>query len=188
MNPLESSQAELEQLLKQRAELDRKIDVVRQAIKIFEPVYAEFPTLGVGNSLVWALDEMGHLGITAAIERVLMTHPNSPLPPTVIRDLLVEAKFNLVGDNPLASIHQVLKRLVSRKGPFVVEELDGQTVYKYDASSVTRTVLYPSPAHLATSSFPVEAHERINAIKKAAGGSEVTPPPEYQPPRYKGKK
>jgi hypothetical protein len=37
------------------------------------------------------------------------------------------------GDNPMASIHQILKRLIARqRSPFVSVEYQGQTLYKYD--------------------------------------------------------
>src|SRR5207249_3922350 len=110
MNPLQSTRAELEKLLRERAKLDRKIDAVRQAIKAFEPVYGDLPPINMRQ----LRKEIRDMGMTAAIEQLLKAHYGTPLTPTTVRDLLVESGFKLVGDNPLASIHQVLKRLVAR--------------------------------------------------------------------------
>jgi hypothetical protein len=53
----------------------------------------------------------------------------------MVRDMLLEAKFEVVGDNPMASIHQILKRLVAREGKIVADVYDGQTMYRYDPSN-----------------------------------------------------
>jgi len=133
MNPLENAQAELGRLLETKAQInadiDRKIEAVQKAIQLFWPVYGQEEA---SPKLENAFPE--GVGMTEAIEVVLMASPDKPLPATSIRNGLLEAGFKLSGNNPMAAIHQVLKRLVARGNWFVSEEIDGQTMYKYDSS------------------------------------------------------
>jgi hypothetical protein len=132
MNLLETARLEIEGLKRQRealiAAFDARIDAVEQAIKILDLVYG--PTDG---NPVPVLDES--VGITEAIETALRKWPGKLLPPTSVRDALSEMGFRVAGNNPMASVHQVLKRLVARAGsPYVYEQIDGQTQYKFDPS------------------------------------------------------
>jgi hypothetical protein len=160
MNLLENAKAELEGLLEQRAELDRKIKAVQEAIKLFEPIYATVESQIQRVQQFMLMEDMENIGITQAVERALMSVPDIFLPPTSVRDKLVDANFKLVGENPMASIHQVLKRLVARdKSPFVAEEHQGQTLYKYDPSrypaSMRRYQEGLHPAYMPASSDPM---------------------------------
>src|SRR5271154_1768694 len=103
MTLLESAKREIQELKRQRdavlAAFDTRIAAVEQTIKILEPVYSDVP----GVSLP-VLDES--VGITQAIEIVLRKFPGMPLPPTSVRNALFEMGFKVVGDNPMASVHQ----------------------------------------------------------------------------------
>jgi hypothetical protein len=136
MNPLESAQEELAKLLHERAALDKKIDAVKKAIHIFGPVYARRPRSGKNETLARVVEDIENLGITGAIERVLMEHPDVPMGPKNVRNELHEINFKLTGSNPMAAIHQVLKRLAARGGPIVAEKIPGMkyTKYRYDPS------------------------------------------------------
>lgn len=132
MTLLETVKRELEELKHQRdavlAVFDTRIAAVEQAIKILEPVYSVLPIAAIP-----VLDES--VGITEAIERALRKYPGKLLPPTSVRNALFEMGFKVAGNNPMASVHQVLKRLVARAGsPYVHEQVDGQTQYKFDPS------------------------------------------------------
>lgn len=134
MNPLENARTDLAALLQQREAIDRKINSLNEAIKILETVYRPVDTspLATMTSGFTARD-IADLGLTSAVERVLMELPNLPFPPVRVRDTLVGRGFILSGDNPMASIHQVLKRLVAKQGsPFLAIEVDGQTTYIYN--------------------------------------------------------
>jgi hypothetical protein len=133
MNPLESVQAELAIALREQGEIATKVKSLQEAARLLEPIYGRKSTAGLMGGLA-ALADISDLGLTAAIERILMRNADNWLPPTSVRNGLVEAGFELVGDNPLASIHQVLRRLVARETCFVSEEIQGQTMYKYDSS------------------------------------------------------
>lgn len=135
MNPLENSELELASLMEKRAELDRKIESVRQAIEVLEPVYRATPTTHE-DATIWQIvqdiDDIQNVGITEAIKKVLMAHPDVLFAPTTVRDALAAAKFTIKGDNPMASVHQVLKRLTARDNThFFAVETNGQTAYKY---------------------------------------------------------
>ena len=113
MNPLDSAKAELEKLLDQRSEIDRKLDAVQEAIKLLEPLYGrdtELKASGITLAEALAQDD---LGITAAVEQALTSNAYQSFYPTQVRDLLRESGFDLKGDNPMATIHTILKRLPS---------------------------------------------------------------------------
>jgi hypothetical protein len=142
MNPLESVQIELSKALALRAELDQRrqendlaITALQETIKLLEPVYGNRPSTASLKTLAGATaDDFSNLGITAAIERALMMFADQWVAPTAVRDVLVHGGHKLAGDNPLASIHQILKRLVARKdSPFVSLDVNGQTLYKYSS-------------------------------------------------------
>jgi hypothetical protein len=136
MNPLESAQTELADLLAKKDEIDSKIAAIQQSIRILEPLYGRQFTGARPRSLVEDLStDLRNLGITDAIERVLMSRPGVWMAPTIVRDHLVERGFKIAGDNPMASVHTVLKRLVDRKGP-IVSGADSakNTLYRYDPS------------------------------------------------------
>lgn len=135
MNPLETVQTELAAAIKERTEIDRKIRALQESAKVLEPIYGHHLSTYTLQSLAGMTNttNIKDLGITAAVERILMMNDGKWLPPTSIRNGLKEAGFELAGDNPLASIHQVLKRLVSRENsPVVRREDQGQTLYRFD--------------------------------------------------------
>lgn len=131
-NPLESVQNDLRAALAAREELDRKITALQESIKILEPVYGDQPSLA-GLIQFGGADDLDNLGITAAVERVLMRSPGKYMPPTAVRNGLVEGGFELTGGNPLASIHQVLRRIIARENsPYMAQDVQGTTMYMYD--------------------------------------------------------
>lgn len=134
MNPLESAKLERDRLLGQKIEVDRKLKAVEQTINLLEPYYGRDEELRVsGVSLAEALAQ-DELGITGAVEKVLASNAYHSLYPTQIRDMLIENRFELKGDNPMATIHTVLKRLVARPDGAVVAVTDpgGKTAYRCD--------------------------------------------------------
>ena len=132
MNPLDSARAELEKLLDQRSEIDRKLDAVQDAIKLLEPLYGRDTELKApGITLAEALAQ-DDLGITAAVEQALTSNAYQSFYPTQVRDLLRENGFDLKGDNPMATIHTILKRLAAKPDSNIVGVDDGagKTMYK----------------------------------------------------------
>jgi hypothetical protein len=132
MTLLETARREINELKRQRdavlVAFDARIAAVEQTLEILEPVYGPVP-----DAAIPILDES--VGITQAIERVLRKFAGMPLAPTSVRNALFEMGFKVAGNNPMASVHQVLKRLVVRAGsPYVQEQVDGQTQYKFDPS------------------------------------------------------
>lgn len=135
MNPLSSARIELESLLKRQAEIERKIEAVTKSIRLLEPVYAQEPEFDRLGGLSTMLAEWENVGITEAVLRVLMTSREG-LRPTQVRDLLVTNGYQVRGDNPMSTVHTVLKRLASRPdGSIVVEDNSGKLLYKYVAQA-----------------------------------------------------
>lgn len=133
MNPLENVRAELAAELQKRAESDRRIEALRQSEKLLEPIYE---AKQIDPRYLFQGDAIKDLGLTRAVEQILVRNAGKPLPPTSVRNGLIEAGFELTGDNPLASIHQVLKRLVARgDSRFISVEFQGQVMYKYSPPS-----------------------------------------------------
>ena len=97
MNPLESAQTELVDLLAKKDDIDRKIAAIQQSIQILEPLYGRQFTGARPRSLVEDLaNDVRNLGITDAIERVLMSQPGVWMAPTIVRDHLVERGYQIV--------------------------------------------------------------------------------------------
>jgi hypothetical protein len=146
MNPLNSARAELESLRKQKVEIDLRIDAVTKTIKLLEPLYGRDVDRTHGMTLAEMMapgEQVEDLGLTAAVHRVLMAKAGDPLFPTQVRDLLVESGYPIRGDNPMASVHTVLKRLASRPDGSVIakEHGPGKTTYKYVAQPSPRNRL-----------------------------------------------
>jgi hypothetical protein len=138
MNPLESLQTDLGIALAEKEKLERRIAAIEQSIKLLEPVYQKELTRG-GLYELAELGDIKNLGLTAAIERVLMSAKGHWMPPTSVRNGLKEAGFGLTGDNPLAAIHQTLRRLAERQNsPVVSAEIQGQRMYRFDMDRLAR--------------------------------------------------
>jgi hypothetical protein len=120
MDPLQNAEAELERLTRERDEIEAKIAVIRQTIEILGPVYADQRTEGM----------------TERIRQALMAKPDVGISPKVVRMHLEQGGFDLSGySNPMATIHTILKRLVSDDGQFrSMPTPDGAAVYIYDPS------------------------------------------------------
>lgn len=112
-NPLLNAKAELELLLRQKIEIERRVAAVQQSIGILEPVYG-------GNALVSMWDGLESLvgvdvGLTTRIREILRTNSPKYLSPLEVRTVLISSGFNTEGrSNFLSEIHNTLKRLKIR--------------------------------------------------------------------------
>jgi|GEM_PF-6879589 len=130
MNALEHIECELAAAREKRADLDRAIKALEQSADLLKPIYGTRTKADL--AFINMSESIKDVGITRAVEHILRSCAGKPLPPTSVRNGLLEAGFELTGENPLASIHQVLKRLVAReKSPYEAVEFQGQTMYKY---------------------------------------------------------
>ena len=113
MNPLLSARSELEELLRQKSEIEKRIAAIEQTIKILEPVYANDFGRGLWGSVDAILD--ADAGLTDRIRDILRRAAPSYLSPTAVRDVLTNSGFDASGrSNFLAEVHNVLKRLTAR--------------------------------------------------------------------------
>src|ERR1035441_3838041 len=115
-----------------------EIEAVTKSIAILEPIYGQ--ELDPSRLLNLSVMRTGveNMGITEAVQWALATSPEG-LSPTQVRDLLVDHGYPMRGENPMATVHTVLKRLASRPdGPVVVEADSGKTLYRYVAQAADR--------------------------------------------------
>ena len=91
-----------------------EIEAVTKSIAILEPIYGQ--ELDPSRLLNLSVMRTGveNMGITEAVQWALATSPEG-LSPTQVRDLLVDHGYPMRGENPMATVHTVLKRLASRR-------------------------------------------------------------------------
>ena len=115
-NPLLNAKAELEILLRQQAEIERRIAAVRQSITILEPVYGGPSKAEVQADILELLElVVGDAGLTERVRQILGEHFPEYLSPIEMRDILLRTGFSAEGrSNFLSEIHNTLKRLKIR--------------------------------------------------------------------------
>lgn len=132
-NLLDSARAELQALLEQKSLIDSKIAAIEQTIQILEPTYGKTPVWpSLAANLLLTANE---LGLTFAVRKVLESRPNTELSPVSVRDHAVMAGYSFEErSNPMAEVHQILKRLAESDPRFVAVPQSGGTCYKFDPS------------------------------------------------------
>jgi hypothetical protein len=119
---------DLEKLVEQREEIDRKISQVKQAIIGLAPLADES---SAGYLLV---PEFTDIGITDAIREILR-RAGRPMNPIEVRDRLIQMKPSTKEQlNLMASIHTVLKRLVPKEASSSVSK-NGDTMYQWKVAA-----------------------------------------------------
>jgi hypothetical protein len=127
---LAAAQAEMDSLIEQREEIERRINQLKQAIIALLPLGqdGEIPVRGVG--LTTFQIEMQALGITDACREVLKTSGQA-LSPVEIKNALVQMNPEFTKQkNLMASVHAVLKRLIPGEASSFVSK-DGETLYRW---------------------------------------------------------
>jgi DNA-binding CsgD family transcriptional regulator len=133
----EKARAEMEELIEQREEIDKRIAQLKQAIIALAPMAGKKPDILADWSRIFA-----EFGITDAIREVLHT-ADMPLTPLEVRDRLIQMKPDLQTQaNLMASIHTVLKRLGPSQATSFANN-DGDVVYEWKASPSETTGLTP---------------------------------------------
>lgn len=106
-NPLTILESMLRDLLPRRDSLNREIAGLEQAIEILKPVYGDDVASGT------EITAFAELGITDAVRETLRAVAPNRLTAMQVRDALVKSGFDLSEySNPMAIIHQVLRRLI----------------------------------------------------------------------------
>jgi hypothetical protein len=101
---LKTAQARLETLYEQKAIIDKEIQTLTMGVRFFAP-FAKQPDRWVNPDI----------GITEAITEVFKSQPTRLFTAPLIRDELLSRGIPLKQKNPLATIHQVIARLIQRK-------------------------------------------------------------------------
>lgn len=123
---LEAANVEMEELLHQRSDIDKRLLRLKEtvtALSTLLEVYREQdPSKASGTSL-------GRLGISNAIRQIL-TESRAPMKPPEIKSQLVRHGFDMRAyANPLAVIHNTLRRLGRQNELIVVENPAGEVAY-----------------------------------------------------------
>jgi hypothetical protein len=114
---LKQSNEQLALLRRQRDAIDDEIENLERAIEAFTPL-AKSAWIGAGA------------GITESVRHVLSSKPEELFSPVGIRDELLLRGVRLGQKNAMATIHQVLARLVE-KNLVVIEPCDGRNRYRW---------------------------------------------------------
>lgn len=117
---LKQAQDQLDVLYQQRAAIDEEIAALQRGIEGFSPL--------VKKASPWSAWNADVLGITDAVKLVFTAESHRCFSPTSIRDVLVEKEVKLTQQNPLATIHQIISRLLER-GFIKTVNIDGRTLY-----------------------------------------------------------
>lgn len=119
--------AEFEDLAKRRAEIDRRMDLVRKGI---DGLQDAMEVLGEGTveAKAGAYEMMQRAaGPTVADKiRFIISHEAAPLTAREIISHLGSLGFKFEGDRPMATVHSICHRLATAKHP-VVEEVPKST-------------------------------------------------------------
>jgi hypothetical protein len=121
---VKTAEGRLETLYEQKASIESEISRLEQAIKGFIPL--------VKNPAKWLGPKAG---VTDAIRAVLKSEPNRIHTATEIRDELLRRGMPLKQKNPMATIHQVLSRLVDGEEVTVSAYEPGRNRYKWKCES-----------------------------------------------------
>lgn len=149
---------ELQSLVRERAQLDRKIIGLEQTIKGLDAVCNTSADTLIEKREMEPLplppefEGLLALGLTDAIRKLFQNSGILLLTPTGIRDQLVMYGYELPKDNPLAAIHAVLRRLDNNGEIAERSVADGTRGYRW-LSDLERTIrksggLYPDTQQL----------------------------------------
>lgn len=110
-------------------------------------------------------------GFTDTIRELFRTHPKG-LTPTMVRDKLVEAGFDLSSQsNAMASIHSVIRRL-----------LEAEAIERYGAADLGVYRWAGEPLRLRTMRSPLETAMQLNATPTGDSQSDFRPKLGYPNP------
>lgn len=115
---IKEARGRLELLYKQRGAIDDEIANLERGIEGFAPLVKS----------VWAGPDAG---ITVSTRKIFKNAPNRVWSPPAIRDELLARGVKLSQKNPLATIHQILGRLL-RAGYIKPVVIDSKTGYVLD--------------------------------------------------------
>jgi hypothetical protein len=104
-------------LYQQREAIGEEISKLERGIEGFEPL-AKSAWMGPQS------------GITDSVRQILSAEPGRIFPPVQIRDALLVNGVKLTQKNAMATIHQVLSRLVE-KGVVKVQIIKGKNLYRW---------------------------------------------------------
>lgn len=163
MNPLESIENEIAELVVERVNIDRKLAVLKDAKKVLEQVYGQ-PLKPIPS--IEQFVEAADVGITDAVRGAFRLNAIHNLTPLQVRDVMTVHGFNLSKyTNAMAVIHQVISRLLDAQeieGPF---QQGNEKTYKWkgkahrvaltDQIQVSDIKLHP--AYMPASTDPMTA-------------------------------
>ncbi|HTC95965.1 MAG TPA: hypothetical protein VK699_21160 [Terriglobales bacterium] len=166
---LKTAQDRLETLYQQKTAIENEISALEHGIKGFAPLVNQ-PSLWFGPEA----------GITDAVRAVLKTDPSRIFTATEVRNELVKRGILLRQQNPMATIHQVLARLVSKGTAKIFTYEPGRNCYKWAGESEeptdkARTDNARKPPDLSRFPMP-KLTEAIRSIFAAASPNDVFTP------------
>jgi hypothetical protein len=128
---LAKAQKRLETLYEQKTAIESEISALEKGIKGFAPL--------VNQPALWHGPDAG---ITDAVKSVLKSSESRMWSAVSVRDELLENGVSLNQKNPLATIYQVLARLVEQ-GAAIIYEREGRNFYKWVVGWEAKKYLRP---------------------------------------------
>jgi hypothetical protein len=119
---LKSLHQQLIDIEKRKAEIESKISAVSRTVETLNEVYGSSEDA-----------EESAQGITDQIKYVFATRYPNWLTPVVVRKYAEMFGFQIKGDNPMAAVHQVIRRLVERGSIEMKENANAGKVYRRKA-------------------------------------------------------
>ncbi|SRR6266849_6335968 len=127
---IEAAQSEMEEMLAKRTAIDKRLQQLKQTIDGLAALLEELPEAGSSVSKTESDQSLSEgIGISDAI-RVVLSEAKIPLSPPEVKAFLAHQGFKFHEyANPMAVVHNTLKRLALQGELTTLEANGGQTLY-----------------------------------------------------------
>lgn len=159
LKELAAIQAEQEQLAEREKDIRTKLARVSQTLITLADVYGGWDLANRVNALLseeWQLSK-NQPGLTDSVKKALEFRYPNWLPPMVVRHYVESRGTEVKGENPMAMVHQALRRLVEQEWAEIDQLADGSKVYRQRriGTAARAGKVESSPSVVTTTSAPM---------------------------------
>jgi len=161
--------AQKQALVEQEVGLDNRISFVRRTIKSLALVYGGTETAArVADLLETAETAAASPKITDSVRDILQFRYPNYLLPTVVRDYLRMRGIEVKGENPMAVVHQVLRRLADQGWADPIKMVGGGLAYRQKrAGAPPAGRIESSPSVVVTTNPETTAKKATTVVARA---------------------